>query len=83
MNKSESDCRAILLEEINRVRGFSGRDPVDSLSDKVSLRADLDFDSIALAELTVRIEDRCGVDIFAAGLVDRVGEVLRRMEERA
>ena len=81
MSKPDSDLRSILLEEVNLVRGFSGRNPMDSLSDETSLRGDLSFDSIALAELTVRIEDRCGVDVFASGVVDRVGEVLRRMEE--
>ena len=44
-----------------------------------NLREDLDLDSLALAELTVRIEEEFGIDIFEDGLVDTVEEVLEKL----
>lgn len=54
--------------------------PVDSLSNDVSLTDDLGLDSLDLAEMTVRVEDRCGVDVFDEEVVDEVGEVLDKLE---
>lgn len=49
---------------------------IAEISSDHSLRTDLGFDSFDLAELTVRIEDRFGVDIFEKSTsVDKVSEV--------
>jgi acyl carrier protein len=42
---------------------------------------DLGFESLDLAELTVRIEEKFGVDVFADGLVTTVGEVMQKLEK--
>ncbi len=42
-------------------------------------REDLGLDSIALAELAVRIEEKYDVDVFEDGLVFSVEEVIRKI----
>jgi len=49
---------------------------VTSISENTQLRKDLGFDSLDLAELTVRIEAVFKVDIFEDGIVNTVGEIL-------
>ena len=69
----------MLLGKINEVLVESGREPVNALRDDLRLRKDLGFDSLELAVLTVKIEAATGVDIFEQGLVDTVGEVVKRL----
>jgi len=73
----------MLLESINTVRMNKGLQPLDTLGDDQDLRRDLGLDSLDLAELTVRLEAGSGVDVFQAGLVTTVGEVLERLEGQA
>jgi len=40
------------------------------------------MDSLDLAELTVRIEDEFGVDIFEDGMIDTVQEILDKINKR-
>lgn len=68
-----------VLEIVNTVRMNKKLPPVDSLRDGDHLRRDLGFDSLDLAELTVRLEERYGVDVFADGLVHTVAEVRGRL----
>lgn len=65
-----------LLEIINSIQSNRGRDAVQSLTPETSLRADLGFDSLDLAELTVKVEAEWDVDIFEDGVVSTVGEIL-------
>ena len=51
-----------------------------ALAPGLRLREDIGFDSMDLAELTVRIEERFGVDVFAEGVVRTWGEVEQRVE---
>ncbi len=69
----------VLLNKINQVLVESGREPVNALRDDLRLRKDLGLDSLELAVLTVKIEAATGIDIFANGLVDTVGEVAKRL----
>ena len=73
----------LLLGLINTVRGNKGQDRIVALRPDLRLRQDLGFDSFDLAELTVRIEEACQMDIFADGLVHTVGEVLAKLERKA
>jgi acyl carrier protein len=54
--------------------------PVDMINDNTSLTEDLGLDSLDLAEMTVRIEDEYGVDVFEDEVIDEVGEVLNKIE---
>ena len=67
---------------INEVLEESGRDHVSGITRDTLLRNDLGLDSLDLAVLTVKIEAKLGVDVFAKGIVTTVGEVLDRINER-
>lgn len=64
---------------INEIRSNKGQPHLAALSPGLRLREDLGMDSFDLAELTVKIEEACGVDVFADGLVHTVGELAERM----
>lgn len=68
-----------LLQIFNRILVKKGIAPLEELDPKDSLRDDLGFDSMDLAELTVRVEDEFGIDIFENGIVRRVKEVLTQV----
>ena len=72
----------IILAVINEVLEESGRDQVSEIARGTQLRNDLGLDSLDLAVLTVKIEAKMGVDVFAKGIVKTVGEVLDRIDER-
>jgi acyl carrier protein len=44
------------------------------------LKQDLDLDSLDLAVLTVKIEAETGIDVFAEGIVETVGQLLAKLE---
>lgn len=71
-----------LLKIINHVRTHKGLLPLPSIAAADRLREDIGLASLDLAELTVRIEDRFGVDVFADGLVSTVGEVNDKIAQR-
>lgn len=71
-----------LLKVINEVLTGKGQQPVASINKDTLLRNDLGFDSFDLAELTVRIEEAFGVDIFSDGLVNTVGEILNKLPKK-
>jgi len=71
-----------VLKAVNEVRANLNLPALESLSDETHLRADLQMDSLDLAELAVRIEDVTGTDIFASGLVSTVAEVRSRLQEK-
>lgn len=68
-----------LLNIVNTVRENKGVAPLTRITPEMRLREDLGFDSLDLAELTVRIDERYQVDVFAAGLLKTVGEVAARL----
>ncbi|MFZ4413326.1 MAG: acyl carrier protein [Bacteroidales bacterium] len=70
---------AQLLSLINTVLINRGKNTVTSISEDTELRTDLGFDSLDLAELTVRIEAAFDVDIFEDGIVNTVGEILKKI----
>ncbi len=75
LNKMETK----LLEIFNVVLRNRGRSEVSEITEKTHLRSDLGFDSLDLAELTVRIESEYGVDIFEDGIVNTVGEIVNKL----
>lgn len=68
-----------LLAVINQLRAHKGNPALPALDPAARLRQDLGLDSFDLAELTVRMEEVSGVDVFAQGLVHSVAEVLARL----
>ena len=68
-----------LLKIINTVRENKGVPALPMLQPEMRLREDIGFESLDLAELTVRIEEKFDVDVFAEGLVFTVGEIDERL----
>lgn len=75
MNKTNK-----ITEIINIVLKNRGKKGIISVNSDSHLRNDIGFDSLDLAELTVRIEAEYNVDIFEDGIVNTVGEILSRIE---
>ncbi len=70
-----------LLEILNIVLENKGFPLLNSLNFKDDLRDDIGLDSFDLAELTVRIEDEYGVDIFGDGLINKVGQIIEQLKQ--
>jgi acyl carrier protein len=70
-----------LLEIINTVRTNKGLSPVAELNPEHDLRSDLGFDSLDLAELTVRVEKDFGIDIFADSFVLTVADIIAKLRK--
>lgn len=64
-----------LLEIINTVRENKNLAKLETIEPNMDLRVDIGFDSLDLAELTVRIEKATGIDVFADSFVNTVGEI--------
>jgi acyl carrier protein len=70
-----------LLIIINTVLSNRGKNPISAITENSHLRNDIGFDSLDLAELTVRIEAAYDVDIFEDGIVNTIGEILQKIEK--
>lgn len=81
-NPVEDEVVETLLEIVNTVRENKGQARLRSLAAETRLRDDLGFDSMDLAELTVRIDHRFHIDVFATGVVDSVSEVVQRIIDK-
>ena len=69
-----------VLEIINLIRASKNLPVLDAVEDATRLREDLEMTSFDMAELTVRIEDEYGIDIFETGLVNTVGEIYAKLQ---
>lgn len=69
-----------LLSIINSIKKNKFEDTVTEISPEQRLREDLNFDSFDLAELTVKIEEEFGVDIFEDGLVNTIDEIYTKLQ---
>ena len=68
-----------ILEIMNTVLENRTKEKLSELTSDLNLRDDIGFDSLDLAELTVRIEAEYDVDIFEDGIVNTVGEVFEKL----
>jgi len=68
-----------LLIIINTVLQNRGKAQVKRIKTKSNLRNDIGFDSLDLAEFTVRVEAEFDIDIFENGIVNTVGEVMSKL----
>mgnify|MGYP000958272500 CR=1 FL=1 len=71
----------LLLKIVNTVRENKGLQPMPELKPEYDLRTDLGFDSLDLAELTVRVEKETGIDIFADSFVLTVNDILNKLNK--
>jgi acyl carrier protein len=70
-----------LLTIVNTVRENKGLEPVTELKPEFDLRTDLRFDSLDLAELTVRVEKDFGIDIFADSFVLTISDIQKKLQK--
>ena len=70
-----------ILEIINLIRAAKDLSSVENFEESMRLREDLEMTSFDMAELTVRIEDEYGVDIFEDGLVNTLGEIYAKLQK--
>lgn len=70
-----------LLNIINTVLRNRGKKELTIIRESDLLRNDIGFDSLDLAELTVRIEAIFDVDIFEDGIVNTIGEILDKLNK--
>jgi len=71
-----------ILEIMNTVLENRTKTKLTSLSPKMHLRNDIGFDSLDLAELTVRIEAEYDIDIFEDDIVNKVSEILEKLNSK-
>ena len=69
----------VLLEIINEILEDKDKKTLSQIDEHTSLRKDAGMDSIDLAVLTARIDEEYDVDIFEGGIIDTVGEVLKKL----
>ncbi len=69
-----------LCNIINSIRQSAGRDSVAELKVEHHLQRDLELDSLELAEMTVLIESKFGVDVFEEEIVTTVRDVLKKLK---
>lgn len=67
---------------INTVLRNRGKQEITELTENSHLRNDIGFDSLDLAELTVRIEAEYDVDIFEDGIVNTIGEIMQKINNK-
>lgn len=67
---------------VNTVLHNRGKKTIEAVTALSSLRNDIGLDSLDLAELTVRIEAEFGIDIFEDGIVNTIGEILEKIEQK-
>jgi len=82
MGGKEMEIEDKLKDIINIILEKNEKERIEVLNDNLSLRNDLEMDSLDLAEFTVRIEDEFGVDVFEDGIVDTKKEVIDKIEKR-
>lgn len=71
-----------ILEIMNKVLDNRTKKKLIALSPEMHLRNDIGFDSLDLAELTVRIEAEYDIDIFEDGIVNTVSEILEKLNSK-
>lgn len=68
-----------LLIIINDILLNNNKSKIEAINENTHFRDDIGFDSFSLAELTVKVEDKYGIDIFEDGIVNTVGEIKKKI----
>lgn len=67
---------------LNDIREEKDEDRLEKITENMSLRKDIGLDSLDLALLTTKLEDEFDVDVFEAGIVDNVADILALVEKK-
>lgn len=65
-----------LRKIINDILIRNQKEPIESIDVKMSLTDDIGLDSLDLAELTVHVEEKYGVDIFEKEIIFTVKQIM-------
>jgi len=68
-----------IYEIIKMVMANSSINNNIEITNNANLRNDLSLDSLALAELAVRVEEAYDVDVFEDGIVETVQEIIDKI----
>lgn len=71
-----------LLDVVNEIREDKGEKRISELAPDMQLRKDLAFDSLDLAVMTAKIEEKYGVDVFEDGIVNTLDDVMKKLEKK-
>ena len=71
-----------ILQIINVVLTNRSKKKLTQISPELHLRNDIGFDSLDLAELTVRIEAEYDIDIFEDGIISTISEIFDKINDR-
>lgn len=66
---------------INEINEMNNKEAVSLITDNMRIREDLGLDSMDLAILTAKIEDKYNVDVFEDGIVNTIGEIIAKLEK--
>ena len=75
MNQSEK-----LFNIINNILISKNEQPISNILPNNHLKNDLGLESFDMVELVVELEDEFGIDIFEAGNVETINDVLDRIK---
>ena len=67
---------------LNDIREEKDEDRLEKITENMSLRKDIGLDSLDLALLTAKLEDEFDIDVFEAGIVDNVADILSLVEKK-
>ncbi len=67
---------------LNDIREEKDEDRLEKITENMSLRKDIGLDSLDLALLTAKLEDEFDIDVFEAGIVDNVADILALVEKK-
>jgi len=71
-----------ILGIINTILENRSKEKLILLNPKMHLRNEIGFDSLDLAELTVRVEAEYDIDIFENGIVNTIGEIFEKLKKK-
>lgn len=71
----------IIKSFINEINEMNDKALLNNISEDMRLREDLGLDSMDLAILTAKIEDKYNIDVFEDGIVKTVGEIVSKLEK--
>ena len=81
MNRKNSQKKEKVFKIIKEIRSKKNLERVESIHGKLRLSEDLGLNSFDLAELTVKIEDEFGVDIFEDEGVEYVSQIIKKIRD--
>lgn len=80
--EKELNMEETILKIMNTVLENRAKNKLTTINPSMHLRNDVGFDSLDLAELTVRIEAEYDIDIFEDGIVSTVGQIFEKLEKK-